>query len=260
MALTYQQRWGELSPGQSRRRSGAMLLAIIVHILIILLLLRLAPLPEDHERSGSSLKTFQVAAQHAATAAKHAKTAPKQAAHAPAPSRPKPPVQIASHSAATTSTDAAAIWALGKGMYKGSDIAAIPSAKQGEATELADAGGGGGGEGNSKSVGAGPGGRLMYNAEWYTEPRDAEMRTYLPRTIVPSSWATIACQTAPQYHVENCRELDESPPGAGLTRALRQAAWQFRVRPPRVNGKPMIGAWVRIRFDFNEDGDVRVRR
>ena len=46
---------------------------------------------------------------------------------------------------------------------------------------------------------------------------------------------------------------------SGIARGLRDAAWQFRVRPPRVGGKPMIGAWVRILITFGKDGDPMVR-
>lgn len=102
----------------------------------------------------------------------------------------------------------------------------------------------------SAAVGEGPGGVTLYKAEWVREPSDAELRTYLPRDVGPGSWALIACQTIAHNHVENCAQLGESPRGSGLSKAMRLAAWQFRVRPPRVDGKPMIGAWVRIRIEF----------
>ena len=67
----------------------------------------------------------------------------------------------------------------------------------------------------------------------------------------------ITCKTIANYQVENCRSLGESPVGSGLSRAMRQSAWQFRIRPPRINGKPMIGAWVKIRIDFTQGGDKK---
>jgi len=133
-------------------------------------------------------------------------------------------------------------------------------------SRIKPAGGGGstgashGGGGNAEGTGDGPGGARVYNAEWYREPTRAEMSPYMgaARGGGAGDWAMIICRTVERFHVEDCREVDESPRGAGLARALRQAAWQFLVRPPRVDGKAQVGAWVRIRFDFKaskrEDG------
>jgi protein TonB len=102
--------------------------------------------------------------------------------------------------------------------------------------------------------GGGPNGARLYAAAWYREPRDAELRPFLPNGAPEGAWATIACQTVADYHVENCQEMDEFPLGSGLARGLRRAAWQFLVWPPRVDGKPQLGVWVRIRFDFTKNG------
>ncbi len=124
-----------------------------------------------------------------------------------------------------------------------SDISRLGTAAGPAASEAAGA--------RTAAVGEGPGGVTLYKAEWVREPSNAELRTYLPRDVGPGSWALIACQTIAHDHVENCAQLGESPRGSGLSKAMRLAAWQFRVRPPRVDGKPMVGAWVRIRIDFN---------
>jgi protein TonB len=101
--------------------------------------------------------------------------------------------------------------------------------------------------------GEGPGGQRLYEAEWYRRPSDAELSFYIPKTgAPPGSVALIACRTIANYHVDNCQSLGESPAGSGLARAMRNAAWQFLVRPPRVGGKSMVGAWVRIRIDFTD--------
>ena len=109
------------------------------------------------------------------------------------------------------------------------------------------------GQGDSEVVGRGPHGELLYNAEWAREPTDAELAGYLPKNA-PDGWGLIACKTIPGNRVDDCVELGQSPPGSHLASAVRQAAWQFHVRPPRKGGKPLIGEWVRIRIDYERLG------
>lgn len=108
--------------------------------------------------------------------------------------------------------------------------------------------GGSGGAGDSEEVGRGPNGEVLYNAEWARRPTDAEIDGYWPRHV--TGWGLVACKTVPGNRVEDCVELDQSPRGSHLASAVRQAAWQFRVRPPRKNGREMIGAWVRILIEI----------
>jgi protein TonB len=113
--------------------------------------------------------------------------------------------------------------------------------------------GGSSGAGDSEEVGRGPNGEVLYAAEWARRPTDAELGGYLPRNA-PEGWGLIACRTIPGNRVDDCIELGQSPAGSRLASAVRQAAWQFRVRPPRKNGKAMVGEWVRIRIDYQRSG------
>ena len=127
------------------------------------------------------------------------------------------------------------------------DIGNMPKAAQGAAA----------GQGDSSAVagpGEGPGGVQLFNAEWYREPTISEIAPYLPNNIPSEGWALIACKTIDHYHVENCQVLGESPRGSGFGRALRLAAWQFLIRPPRINGKPMVGEMVVICYDYGRKG------
>ncbi|HEX6741358.1 MAG TPA: hypothetical protein VF079_06135 [Sphingomicrobium sp.] len=109
------------------------------------------------------------------------------------------------------------------------------------------------GERDSEEVGRGPHGEILYAAEWARRPTDAELGGYLPRNA-PDGWGLIACRTIPGNRVDDCVELGQSPPGSHLASAVRQAAWQFRVRPPRRNGRALVGEWVRIRIDYERIG------
>ncbi|MEO6581802.1 MAG: hypothetical protein ABIN68_03215, partial [Sphingomicrobium sp.] len=108
---------------------------------------------------------------------------------------------------------------------------------------------GSGSAGDSEEVGRGPNGEILYAAEWAREPTDAELAGYMPANA-PEGSGLVACKTIPDNRVENCQEIGEIPRGTRLARAVRLAAWQFRVRPPRKGGRTMVGEWVRIRIDY----------
>lgn len=102
---------------------------------------------------------------------------------------------------------------------------------------------------DSERVGTAPNGEPLYAATWYRQPSDDELRGYLSTASGPG-WGLIACRTAPDYRVEDCVGLDEYPTGSQINRAVLAAAWQFKVRPPRLGGKLLVGSWVRIRIDY----------
>lgn len=235
------------------RRATAMLFALLAHILLFLLLYFLTPPLPIAVKSDS--KAFQLVPLPVPTEAPKPSTHPrlvsvKRPAGGGAPRIPRPRPANAATKTDEPPTAPMKMLIIGKEAFQAADIAGIPS----HHGDPAPAGGGEGGngagkgEGDDDGPGSGPGGEKLYNAQWYTEPTHAEMATYLPHRAV-TGWGMIACRTIERYHVDQCREIGESP-GSGLARTLREAAWQFKVLPPRIGGHPMVGAWVRIRFDF----------
>lgn len=225
-------------------RLMAIGLALAICALIILMLIRMGLLdPGPGDRAGNLTSvTFRPQAAERTERRPAVRTVQKSQRQAVVQPRETPPVQPRPVPVMPVP------WIqLSREQFAASDISTIPSPP---AKASSDDGGAGGAGAAAQGPGEGPGGARLYNAQWYREPTDAELVTYLPRGDVAGGWAMIACKTQERYRVEDCRELGESPRGSGLARALRLASWQFLVRPPRLDGKPMIGAWVRIRFDF----------
>lgn len=237
-------------PARLAGRTVALLLVIAVHLLLIAVLLLLAPPgppPRDAEPTVVRMiplpkppsPVTKVARIRKAGGA--ASKSPVKATRKPAPAQPMP--DPGSRPFATELMDAV-------------DIAALPNRKgDPSATATADGSGAGSDSGSAYGPGAGPGGERLFDVEWVREPTHAELGTYLPRSVPMASWAEIACRTIEKNRVDDCRELGDSQPGSGLARAIRQAAWQFQIRPPRLGGRAIIGAWVRIRIDFTETGE-----
>lgn len=227
------------------RRTAILAVVAALHFLLLIMLLRLAPAPPLLAPSVPITVELLPEAPLAPkrTRAAKARRAQKNEARRTAPST-APPAQTSS-----------AIWSqvipITREQFAVADIkmAPRPMAQAGDGASQSSQDGN-----DTAGAGEGPNGEPLYNAQWYRRPTSAELGFYLPPGTPPTGWGMIACQTVPDYRVENCHELAQSPAGSGLARAVRQAAWQFRVLPPRIGGRPMVGAWVRIRIDYSVGG------
>lgn len=220
-----------------RSRTVAFLLSLGIMALFVLALLQLGLLQRPANRPGGRLTAIELSAAKSTEQHKASKRA--------AAARPRQVTVALPRPIPTPVPSTPAFIKLSRAEFAASDISNL-GRQSGEDS--------GGDAGAAQGPGEGPGGARLYNAQWYREPTNAELGGYLKAGAPPGSWALIACQTVDRYHVDNCQQLDESPRGSGLARAMRQAAWQFLVRPPRLNGKPIPGAWVRIRIDFTRSG------
>jgi len=228
------------------RRSALMALVIAFHAIIILLLLihkDIIPAPQIQ----SSLNTFFVPgrkeqAEHGDRSNRphETKAGEKVAAAKPVPKIQPPVVQPPKR--APEAPVVPSLLSMSSADYAATDIGRMQSQRQT-----------GGDQGNAAATygpGEGPGGVQLFNADWYREPTDAELSFYLPPNRPSEGWGLVACRTIEHFHVDDCQTIGEYPLGSGFGRAVREAAWQFLVRPPRINGKPQIGAWVRIRITY----------
>jgi hypothetical protein len=233
------------------RRATGFILVVAVHVLLALLLLLLTPAVPPVP---SVPKTFTLSPIRAPDLAK-AKTVQAKHAHAGAPPRKAPSRTVAKTTAVPPPSTAPSSKAFTTELMDAVDIAALPNHKNDTATATDGSGigpgttGAGSEAGSLYSANGAPGGEPLYNAEWVTEPTRAELAFYVPHNLPDASWGVIACRTVARNRVEDCQEVGDSQPGLGLARAMRQAAWQFKVRPPRVGGHALVGAWVRIRID-----------
>lgn len=246
------QQSGYLNHASFGSRATSFALSVAVVLLLVFMLVKLGALPFVSPPKAKPLTLLQlppeqsISPTHEKAVAKTRHAAHNASSHAavavasppPPPTPPKPPVPWMVTPLTTEELASA-------------DIGTKPS-RSDRATVGDPASGNGSGKDSVATYGPGegPGGEQLFDPDWYSKPTDAQLAYYLPKGGAPEGWAMIACQTVEKYHVDNCHELGETP-GSGLARALRQAAWQFLVRPPRIGGRPMIGAWVRIRFDFN---------
>jgi protein TonB len=238
-----------------------MVLTILAHLLLLWLVLRIAPRLTQRAQDGT-LTTFDVSQSPAASAAGSRTTATARAARsggAPprTPRQPAPPAAAMPPPPPLRSPSEAPPITL-PGLLPGGE-ALFAASGRAMSTRNADAGTGAGegrgsatgsDSGNVAGPGEGPGGQRLYDAELIKALPPGALAAYMPGGRIIEGWGMIACRMTASYAVENCRVLSESPMGSGFGSALRQASWQFRIRPPRIGTKAVEGTWVRIRYEF----------
>ena len=248
------ERW----PG-ARRRVGALALMLAIEIALLLALLSLGAGRVGTEETRSVVTTFDARPEEAPSPEPEpAQAAPSAAAAVqPTPSDqprpvtpppsvlPPPPVVLQTPNTVPAPPPAPAA---PTAPAKPKITAVIRSDMAGP---KAPANTGSFGDSERIAGASGPNGEPLYRAQWYREPYPDELRGYLSTANGPG-WALINCQTQPQFKVDHCMLVDEYPQGSNMGRAVLAAAWQFRVRPPRVGGRSMVGEWVRIRIDYTQ--------
>lgn len=231
-----------------RRRLVSLSITLVVHLLLLWMLLRLAPpvFTKMADR-GKQLLSFNTAPDEQVETTQSKSTAKTKKTRTAAPLAPTvPPPKIVLQ-------DKAAPWVLTPGLEK-FDVRHVPTTQPTQSQSQSDASASDDANGNSDSdrpAAYGSGGQPLYAAQWYREPTDAELHYYLKDARPGAGYGEIACQTVARYHVDHCEEIGETL-GSGLARAVREAAWQFLVLPPRIGGHMQVGAWVLIRINYTE--------
>jgi periplasmic protein TonB len=222
------------APLRRRAASFALALAINVGLLLLLIELGVVAVPQPRSRTLS----VDLMPESRSASAEETKNAVKPHVRATAPVPKPPPIVIPSKpTIAQPPRNATKPWIeMSSDELAAADISKLPTV-------------GAGGAGDSEVIGHGPHGEVLYRAEWARRPTDAELGGYLPKDARDGA-GVIACKTIPDDRVDDCIEIENDPPGSHLASAVRQAAWQFHVRPPRKNGVPMIGQWVLIEIDY----------
>lgn len=249
-------KWSELGP-ETKRRAIGIALAVALEALLILALLTLGRGASRDEPVDVAMVSFdarpdeeespspEASEQPEPSEAKPAALQPPVFAEAPVPPREPPAAEVK-----PVPTPPALI-PLSRDQMARADISGKKAGPAGPANKGPMGPPDRGFPGDSERVGGGgPNGEPLYAASWYREPYPEELRGYLSTASGPG-WSMINCRTVTDFRVDDCVLEAEYPRGSQIGRAVLAAAWQFRVRPPRVGGRSKVGEWVRIRIDYN---------
>ena len=223
-----------------RRRGFGLAIALLLEALFIIAILSLSMRSGGPEARERGLSTFSLEAKPESASLDKSETetpvtkARQRNANPPIPKPLLPPVNPV-----RAPLPSPEFIKVSKSESDAMDLSKLPSSG---GTGAGDSKGSGQRNKGMMGPGLGPGGAQLYPVAWLREPYDAELAPYLAaiKRIPPGASADIACRMAEHNRVENCQIIGENPRGTGLAKALRLAAWQFLVKPPRIDNKPQL--------------------
>lgn len=230
-----------------RRRITSFVLALAVEAALIALLLTFGPHFTAIPKPARSPSTFSLtpSAEEAATSPERhtTKQTARTSAAAATTSRSAPPVPVPPTAPAPWDGSLPGVLPIELGAQNISKLKSSAPPEEKSDRDQTDSR-------LARGPGLAPDGQPYYMGDWYRAPTVAEIAPYLPRKRLFKGWGLIVCKTAPRYHVEDCRIVGESPAGSGMGRAALNMSWQFLLRPPRLGGKDLLGAWIGVRVDY----------
>jgi hypothetical protein len=231
--------------GRGRDRAGAFGLTLAVYVLMLAIMIAFGRGPLARIQTEDALNTVLIAP--------------------PKPPPPPPPRQppsrreggspklhkLAPEPALVPETAARAVIAPIVDLPKTEFAEEGPASSASGPSKTGGAGTDTGGNGTGTGSQSGSGGTVIYKAEWQKLNSPAELNRNMPRNI-PSGigWGEIICRASPKFRVTECKLWGESPKGSGYGQAVLSIADLFRVKPPVVDGKPQLGAWVLIHIGY----------
>jgi protein TonB len=222
-----------------RRRASGLGMAIAINLLVVIIIIGLGTHVRFEQTSKGGIKVIDITNENQhdqrkrSAAAKPPPQMPRPKTHPPLV---QPPIRLPAPPVTPPSPDTKVVEMSKADMQSVDQALAAPSNGSNNADD-------------TEVVGTGPNGETLFAAEWYRRPTEQELSGYLPKNAM-DGYGTIACKTYPNYRVDDCIAIESHPGNSHLASAVMNAAWQFKVRPPRKNGKPLIGSWVMIRITY----------
>jgi TonB family protein len=100
---------------------------------------------------------------------------------------------------------------------------------------------------------ASPAPAQVTNPDWEKIPNGDDFAARFPPQALEAGKggrADIECKVAAEGFLKNCRVVSETPKGEGFGNAALAMAWDFKMKPQSVDGKPVEGASVHIPIRF----------